>query len=45
MQRSQAGGRDEYSKKRLNGIDDHVLYSQKEGFVRETKNREKENWM
>ena len=45
MQRSQAGGRDEYSKKRLNGIDDHVLYSQKEGFVSETKNESEENWM
>ena len=30
-------------RKGLNEADDHVLYSQEEGIVRETKNREKEN--
>lgn len=34
-----SGGRDKYSKKRLNGVDDHMLYSHEKGFVRRKKNR------
>jgi site-specific recombinase XerD len=43
MQRSQAGGRNNYSKKRLNVVGDHMLYSQEEGYSHAAKNREKEN--
>jgi hypothetical protein len=43
MQRSQTRSRreDDNPKKRLNEVDDHVLHSQEEGFMSETKKHSK----
>jgi hypothetical protein len=45
MQRSQAGGRDGWLlQKRLNVADDHMLYLQEEGTVREKKTDKRKTW-